>query len=185
LTKQETMAIMAILREAYPMYYKNKAKDELTASVNLWASMFAEDDPRLVQSAIKAWIATDTKGFPPVIGQIKDQMRRLSEPEQMCENEAWDIVSRAIGDSNYGSVEQFEQLPPVIQKSVGSARQLQEWAQMDASDVQTVVASNFMRSYRAKLAHEQERDRLPNDVKQIMAQLQQKQQRLELTDGSV
>lgn len=169
------MAIMAILREAYPMYYKDKSKDELTASVNLWASMFAEDDPRLVQSAIKAWIATDTKGFPPVIGQIKDKMRRLSEPEQMCENEAWDIVSRAIGDSNYGSVEQFEQLPPVIQKSVGSARQLQEWAQMDASEVQTVVASNFMRSYRVKIKHEQEYNALPNDVKELTDKMHEKQ----------
>ena len=183
MTKQETMAIMAILREAYPLYYRDKTKDELTASVNLWASMFAEDDPRLVQSAIKAWIATDTKGFPPVIGQIKDQMRRLSEPEQMCENEAWDIVSRAIGDSNYGSVEQFEQLPPVIQKSVGSARQLQEWAQMDASDVQTVVASNFMRSYRVKIKHEQEYNALPADIKQMLGDLEEKQTELKKLTG--
>ena len=183
MTKQETMAIMAILREAYPLYYRDKTKDELTASVNLWASMFAEDDPRLVQSAIKAWIATDTKGFPPVIGQIKDQMRRLSEPEQMCENEAWDIVSRAIGDSNYGSAEQFEQLPTVIQKSVGSARQLQEWAQMDASDVQTVVASNFMRSYRVKIKHEQEYNALPADIKQMLGDLEEKQTELKKLTG--
>ena len=183
MTKQETMAIMAILREAYPMYYKDKSKDELTASVNLWASMFAEDDPRLVQSAIKAWIATDTKGFPPVIGQIKDRMRKLTETEQMCESEAWNLVSRAIGNGFYNSVEEFAKLPPVIQKSVGSARQLQEWAQMDASDVQTVVASNFMRSYRVKIKHEQEYNALPADIKQMLGDLEEKQTELKKLTG--
>lgn len=183
MTRQETMAIMAILREAYPMYYKDKSKEELTASVNLWASLFEEDDPRLVQAAIKAHIVSDTKGFPPVIGQIKSQIQKLSTPEEMGETEAWAIVSRAIGNGFYGSVEEFEKMPPVIQKSVGSARQLQEWAQMDASDVQTVVASNFMRSYRVKIKHEQEYNALPADIKQMLGDLEEKQTELKKLTG--
>lgn len=178
MTKQETMAIMAILREAYPLYYRDKTKDELTASVNLWASMFAEDDPRLVQSAIKAWIATDTKGFPPVIGQIKHQIQKLTEPEELGENEAWDLVSKAIGNGFYNSVEEFEKLPPVVRQSVGSARMLQEWAQMDASEVQSVVASNFMRTYRVKLKHAKEHRALPNDIKALMDKMHEKQSAL-------
>ena len=184
MTKQETMAIMAILREAYPLYYRDKTKDEIITSVNLWAEMFADDDVNLVKASIKAFIASDTKGFPPVIGQIKHQIQKLITPEEMTEVHAWDLVSKAIRNSAYGSEEEFAKLPPVIQKAIGSPDRLREWSGVEPSEVQTVVASNFMRSYRAKLAHEQEHGRLPNDVKQMMAQLQQKQ-RLELADGSV
>ena len=182
MTKQETMAIMAILREAYPIYYRDKTKDEIITSVNLWAEMFADDDVNIVKASIKAFIASDTKGFPPVIGQIKHQIQKLITTEEMTEVHAWDLVSKAIRNGTYGSEEEFEKLPTVIQKAIGSPDRLREWSGVEPSEVQTVVASNFMRSYRAKLAHEQEHDRLPNDVKQIMAQLQQKQ-RLELSDG--
>lgn len=175
MTRQETMAIMAILREAYPMYYKDKTKEELASSVNLWASLFEDDDPRLVQAAIKAHIVSDTKGFPPVIGQIKNQIQKLTEPEEMGETEAWALVSRAIGNGFYGAVEEFEKLPPVIRQSVGSARMLQEWAQMDASEVQSVVASNFMRTYRVKLKYAKEYRALPNDIKELTDKMHEKQ----------
>ena len=184
MTKQETMAVMAILREAYPLYYRDKTKDEIIKSVNLWAEMFSDDDVNIVKASIKAFIASDTKGFPPVIGQIKHQIQKLLAPEDMTEVHAWDLVSKAIRNGTYGAEEEFEKLPIVIQKAIGSPDRLREWSGVEPSEVQTVVASNFMRSYRAKLAHEEEYSRLPNDVKQMMAQLQQKQ-RLELSDGSV
>lgn len=178
MTKQETMAMMAILREAYPLYYRDKTKDEIISSVNLWAEMFADDDANLVIASIKAFIASDTKGFPPVIGQIKHQIQKLTEPEELGENEAWSLVSKAVGNSFYNSVEEFEKLPPVVRQSVGSARMLQEWAQMDASEVQSVVASNFMRTYRVKLKYAKEYRALPNDIKALTDKMHEKQSAL-------
>lgn len=171
MNQKETAGIMAILKEAYPTYYRNKTKEELMASVNLWADLFSEDPVDLVAMAVKAFIAADTKGFPPVIGQIKQKLQVLTMETPMTEVEAWGFVNKALQDGYYGAKEQFEKLPPIIQKSIGHADRLKEWAMADIGDL-PVISSNFMRSYKAKLATEMERERLPKDIQRQMDALQ-------------
>jgi hypothetical protein len=60
---------MSAIKVAYPNYYKNQT--EIDDAINLWAEMLAEDDPVYIAKAVKEFIKTDTKGFPPVIGQIR------------------------------------------------------------------------------------------------------------------
>ena len=129
--------------------------------------MFADDRPDLVAAAVKSFVVTDTKGYPPHIGVIKDKMRLFTTPEAMTEQEAWGLVRKALSNSLYHSDEEYNALPRLIQSLVGSPSQLKEWALMDESTVQSVVASNFMRSYRARAKHQEEFDALPEDVKQI------------------
>lgn len=168
MNKLETMGIMAVLKEAYPMYYKDKSKEELSATVNLWSEMFADDDVNLVKAAVKSYLANDIKGFPPVIGQIKNSLQKLLQPKILSEVEAWGLVSKALTNGYYNAKEEFEKLPQTIQNTIGSADRLREWSQVDAQTVQTVISSNFMRSYKAKSRHEQEYAKLPNDIKQLI-----------------
>lgn len=165
----ETMGIMAILKEAYPMYYRNKSKEELNVAVNLWAEMFADDNINLVKEAVKAYIATDEKGFPPVIGQIKGKLYQITEPEQLSEVEAWGLVSKAIQNGCYNSEKEFDKLPEIVQRTIGSPARLKEWSQVDLDSLQTVVSSNFMRSFRAKSKNDEDYKRLPNDIKQLVS----------------
>lgn len=171
--KSETVAIMAILKEAYPMYYKDKTKDELNTAINLWTEMFADDDVNLVKAAVKAYIANDIKGFPPVIGQIKQSLHKITEPEQLTEQEAWNLISRAIKNSAYHATEEYQKLPPIIQKVI-TPEQLKEWSQMEVGAVQSVVASNFMRSYKVRAANEQEYQKLPIDIKALINNVSEK-----------
>ncbi len=94
MTAKETVAIMAILRASYPRYYANTNELDAKSAVVLWAEMFDQDDPELVAAAVKAFIACDTKGFPPHIGAIKEQMRKLAQGDngEMTELEAWELV---------------------------------------------------------------------------------------------
>ena len=167
--KTETIAIMAILKEAYPMYYRDKAKDELNTAVNLWTEMFADDDVNLVKAAVKRHIATDIKGFPPVIGQIKQSLVKVTLPEELTEQEAWNLVSKAMRNSTYNATEEFEKLPELIKNIVGGPSQLKEWAMSESKEIQTVIASNFMRSYKVKAASFREYQALPNDVKKLIS----------------
>lgn len=163
--RQETMKILSVLRGAYPAFYRDTSRQEAEAIVNLWAGMFAEDDYQLVAAAVKALIVADKKGFPPVIGQVKEYIRKLTAPEEMTEQEAWALVSKAIRNGTWGAKEEFEALPPQIQRIVGSPTQLSDWAKMDSDSVHSVVASNFQRSYRAKVKADKEYAALPADVK--------------------
>lgn len=171
MTIQETSAIMDVLSVAYPHYYKNQTDDERFIAAQLWAEMFKDDNPAHVAAAVKAFITGDKKGFPPSIGAIKDRIYKLSHPDEMSEMEAWGLVSKAIGNGTYGSEEEFEKLPPVIQRIIGSPSALRDWAQLPADTVESVIQSNFMRSYRAKAASVKEYDMLPESVKSIVGQL--------------
>lgn len=172
--KTETMAIMAILKEAYPMYYRDKTKEELSTAINLWTEMFVDDDVNLVKAAVKAYIANDVKGFPPVIGQIKASLHKITQPEQLTEQEAWDLISKAIKNSTYHATEEYEKLPKLLQRVIGSPSQLKEWSQVPTDTVQSVVASNFMRSYKVRAANEQEYQKLPSDIKALIGNLSEK-----------
>lgn len=168
MTEKETLAIMSVLRAAYPTYYRDMTRHEAESVVALWAEMFRDDTAEVVALAVKAHIANDKKGFPPHIGAIKEAIVKITTPEQMTEAEAWGLVIRAISNGTYGSKKEFDALPPVLQLLVGSPNQLKEWAAMDADVVSSVVASNFQRSYRARVASEREMLSLPGDVRQAM-----------------
>ena len=163
--RQETMKILSVLRGAYPAFYRDTSRQEAEAIVNLWAGMFAEDDYQLVAAAVKALIVSDEKGFPPAIGQVKKYIRKLMAPQERTEIEAWTLVSKAIRNGTWGAKEEFDALPPDIQQLVGRPEQLTAWARMDSDSVHSVVASNFQRSYRAKVKADKEYAALPADVK--------------------
>lgn len=148
MTTNETLQIMAMLKVAYPRYYANQSEQDINAAVNLWTDMFSADDVQLVNVAVKAYINADTKGFPPSIGQIREKINLLMQPDGANEQEAWNMVRKAVSNSGYRAKEEFDKLPTDLQNLVGSANQLREWGLMDSGQLQTVVASNFMRSYR-------------------------------------
>lgn len=183
MTLTETSAVMDILTVAYPQFYKNQSNQERISAVKLWAEMFRDDDVRTVLAAVKALIASDEKGFPPVIGAVKEKIRMLTQPLEMTEQEAWNYVQNACRNSLYNSAEEYAKLPETVQRLVGSHNQLKEWAMMDADELRTVVASNFMRSYRVRAKSEREFAALPGDVKQFVSLMAGKMAMLPEGDG--
>ena len=168
MTREDTIKILSVLRGAYPAFYRDITKQEAESTIALWESMFDEEPYELVGAAVKAFIAGDGKGFPPAIGQIKERIRQITTPEDMTEQEAWAMVSKALRNSTYGSMEEFAKLPPEVQAVVHDPGQLKQWAMSPADEVETVIASNFMRSFRAKQKASKEYMALPTSVKQLM-----------------
>jgi hypothetical protein len=98
-TREETLAIMGVLKAAYPNYYRDMNRKDAEAVVDLWATMFNDEPMQLVAMAVKAHIASDVKGFPPHIGAIKEAIVKLQTPNTMSELEAWALVSRAASNA--------------------------------------------------------------------------------------
>lgn len=170
MTRQETLKIMAVLKGAYPNYYRGMSKDELEGVVNLWAELFREEPYELVAGAVKRLIASDVKGFPPVIGQIKEQIYQLTHPMEMTEQEAWSLVSKAVRDFSYYAPERdnpYYRLPEMIQRLL-RPEDIKAWAMSEEDEFQTVIASNFMRSYRARMQSQKELDKLPPPVRGVV-----------------
>lgn len=161
----ETMKIMAVIKGAYPNYYKDMKSADTESIIALWQEMFSDDTYQIVAMAVKSFIATDTKGFPPVIGIIKDWIVKLTAPNEMSEMEAWNLITKALKNSIYGYKEEFAKLPPLLQQILGSDSQLREWATIDTNELQTVVQSNFMRSYKYRAKSAKEYQALPSEIK--------------------
>ena len=171
MTRDDTLDLLSVLKAAYPNFYKDMTRRDADNVIDLWHEMFKDEPAELVALAVKRHIATDKKGFPPHIGSIKDAIVKIMQPEEMTEAEAWNMVRNAIRSYSWDAKEQFDKLPPVLQRLVGSPNQLMEWGQMDSDTVSSVVASNFQRSYKARAANEREYLALPAEVKQAMAQI--------------
>lgn len=169
--RTETLKIMAVLRGAYPNFYRNMSDQDVENAVGLWNDMFRSDEYVLVAAAVKSLLETDEKGYPPHIGSVKAKMRLLTEREEPTEAEVWNLVSKALRNGLYGSKEEFDKLPPAAQRVVGSPEQLRSWAMMDSETVQSVVASNFQRAYRTIVQREREIARLPADVRALLEQV--------------
>lgn len=168
MTLKDTGTVMEILKTAYPTFYSGPNAPDLKQATRLWAEMFRDDDVSIVAAAVKALIVTDEKGFPPHIGAVKGKIRQVTAPDQMTEMEAWELVRKALSRSGYGAEEEYKKLPPMIQRLVGSHRQLKEWAMMDTDTVNSVIASNFQRSYRARAKSEANYMALPKDIRSVI-----------------
>ena len=167
MTYEEARLILATLKAAYPQAYKSLTKVDADIMVKLWKEMVDYPYP-IVEAAVKVIIAGSTKEWPPTIGQVNDKIRQISSKEEMTELEAWAYVSKALKNGTYGADEEFKKLPPVIQHLVGSPSQLRSWAAMDADTVESVVASNFQRSYKVRAANEREYLAIPGKVRDFI-----------------
>lgn len=168
MNRSETVKIMAVLQAAYPQFYAKQSPDDLQNIVTLWTDLFEDEPYPLVAAATKALIKTRTSTFPPGIGEINEKIRQISTPRELTEIEAWALVSKAIQNGTYGAKKEFETLPSILQCLVGSPRQIRDWAAMDESTVQSVVASNFQRSYQAQIKIEREYEALPPGCNQAV-----------------
>ncbi len=167
MTKREVAELMTIMQANYPDSFRGQSDAVVGAKIALWHDFFKDYHKELVHAAAKAFMANDTKGFMPNVGQINDQIQKLVAPVRITEGEAWAMVYKALINSSYNSAEEFGKLPENIQRLVGSPNQLREWARLDLNEVQTVVASNFQRTYRTRAKADAEYDKLPGEVKEF------------------
>lgn len=170
MTKEETKQILTVLRINYPHSFKNLSNDDAFAYLDLWTQAFKDDDVRIVTAAVQSIIYSDTREFAPNIAQVKSRMQQLINGNSITEQEAWEYIRKACGNSLYNSKKEHDKLPPVIQGMV-SADQLKQWAQLPADEFNTVIQSNFMRSYKVRASQEQQIQMLPNEIKSMISNL--------------
>lgn len=167
MTVSETGQVMDLLTAAYPQFYAKMGEEKSQKALKLWATMFVDDPLPIVLAAVKAFIATDTEGYPPVIGKIKEKIRMVTQPEGMTPLEAWGIVWRAVQNSGYSPRAEWEGLPPEVQGCV-TPEQLHTWALMDAREVQTVIGSVWQKGFAQRRQKDREYAVLPRDVRKLM-----------------
>lgn len=143
-------------------YYPNFRVPNKTITVNAWYRILKDYEYKQVQEGLDAYVRSDTSGFAPGVGEIIDKIYAIYGNDGLNETSAWAMVWKAIRNSGYHSEEEFDKLPPVIQRTVGSPRQLREWAIMEDVDgkTETVLQSSFQRSFRVEQKRERDCNKL-------------------------
>lgn len=160
MTRDEVKEMLMVIQAAYPNY---KPQDK-TVAVNTWYMMLKDYEKEVVEAALKIYIASDTSGFAPAIGQIIDKINTVTAPPELNSMTAWGLVSKALRNGCYGAEQEFEKLPPTVKKAVGSSDNLRHWAQSDSKSIETVIQSNFIRTYEAEVRRKNEAAKTPPDV---------------------
>lgn len=166
MTIEEVWKIIYIIKTQYPRHYEKFTEKELDDLAKGWHLCLEEFSYEQVALGLKSYLVNDTKGFPPVVGQVIEQMNKLNpKNEIMGALEAWNLVYKAICNSVYHSEEEFDRLPPLCQNVLGNAANLREMALMDVNTVKSVEQSHFIRQYDILAKREAEQMKLPPSMR--------------------
>lgn len=117
MTKKEAAALVGIVIRAYPNSDKFSTEEAVAETVNLWATLFSDDDGAIVGLAVKKHIMTSK--WPPSIAEIREIMADITHPDLIPPDQAWAAVSDllyAVGEYNHGDA--HRNLPPLIAQTV-------------------------------------------------------------------
>lgn len=162
---KQILMILSILKANYSFWAKGLSEIDIDAMVMLWKKQFKDDDPNIIANAVQSIIATDTSDYPPNIAKIKQMASVLLNGNRLTEQEAWGYIKRALPNASIQAKYDWSNFPQEVQE-LCTPRDLVDWALNYTEDkIDTVIASNFMRSYRTKIVQNQQQNLLPSSVK--------------------
>ena len=160
MSREEFALIVAGIKSVYPGSISNQD------AFNVWYELLKDMDYPVVNMAAQAYMMYEH--FPPVPADIRRKAMELTGiNSDLSEGEAWSMVRKAISNGIYGYADEFKRLPEDIQKAVGSDKQLQIWA-MDENFNESVVQSQFLRSYRKEKERTDAIRVLPDSYQQLL-----------------
>lgn len=118
ITRADTARIIGVIIAAYPSIDGKYSSDVIEAMTNTWALMFAEDDPKLVTTAVMKHIATSK--WVPTIAEVRSIMVDITRPELIAPDIAWNIVSDYLYAKkfNYSGDYISVEFPPLVKRAV-------------------------------------------------------------------
>lgn len=178
MTREETEALVRKIRLAWP----GNVRIGFAEQVRSWHEVTRDYPAALFETALRAFRVNDARGFAPSPGQLIAMMKTLSgaDPE-IDAQQRWQLVrerlrdcsmaesSRRFDDRRTSAERAFDALPPDVRAAVGSPRQLADWANCPAAEVDTVIASMFLRAYRARRERELRLAALPENVRKLLS----------------
>lgn len=157
-----------MVRELYPTFLNGRNSE---TTFGIWMYLFDTETYEEMMSALNAYACRDTKGFPPPIGALKELVWQQRN-ERISEQAAWEMVRHQLNGSSAHPRENFEKLPEIVRRCVGTPQTLMRWGQMDENDLETVVASNFKRTFRETVTKKREHDVLPISLQPKFAEME-------------
>lgn len=174
MNKTEAKKIVAVMMATYGNF---KPEDpDMTAEV--WANVFNDIPYQTLNAALSVYIREDKTGFAPVPGQLMDLIVKATSEEPLDESGAWALIKKAAANSNYNAEREFDALPKMVQRALGSPAILQGMGMMDETEM-SYQRNQFIQNYRGMVAREQEVKRYPVAFQKQIAEVNKNQFQIE------
>lgn len=169
MTREETAQMLTLLRVSYPNFYSKMQKSDMEMVLSLWTDMFINDDVNIVKYALKELIATHS-GFPPDIAAVKSKIKEITSAatKEPTDEELWATLKRAVSNGTYGAKQEFDRLPPILQRYCGSHTAIRDMATLDADIFNTVTRGQFLKQIKVVKDREEYNKRMPEDIKALI-----------------
>jgi len=161
MTTKEAMALLAILREAYPRFYMDVTVQSAKTTAELWAEMLGDVDFQTSKIALKRLIATCK--FPPSIAEMRESIAAVLHPPLPDAGDAWGEVNVAI--RMYGFYRQQEALA-TMREPVRLAVLRMGWRDLCMSENEIADRAHFFRIYESMQKRLSQSQQLPAALSQ-------------------
>lgn len=100
-------------------------------AVGVWYGLLKDIDDQAIEAAVSKYMMTGK--FPPTVAELRAMSGEMTGGREnlMTVGEAFSRYWKAVCNSTYHSEEEFEKLPEIIKKAVGSPEALKEVATRD------------------------------------------------------
>ena len=161
MNKNEVVELLKIISAAYPGFQSETPGQTIEA----WEFFLADYSLNDIKGALKIYVMTNGTNFPPTPATLIHSLNGVKDAMQddLSEYEAWAILSKALRNSTYNSVEEFNKLPRLIQITVGSPSALRQMA-IDEDYNESVARANFLRLFSERKQRQQEISHYPRQI---------------------
>lgn len=168
MSRDNIIAILGILKTAYPRFYANMTKAEAEETIALWQEMFNDTDIRVLTIAVKRLITH--LEFPPTIADVKKEIIKITTPS-VDTIDYWQEAFKMICNANYMTVEEFDMYPQICKRFFGGVGNLRSYGMMERDYVINNIQPRFLKYAENYKKEEKENAMLPRDFKNMINQL--------------
>lgn len=168
MSRDNIIAILGILKTAYPRFYANMTKSEAEETIALWQEMFSDTDIRILTIAVKRLIAHFE--FPPTIADVKKEVIKITT-KQESNIDYWQEAFKMMSNANYMQKEEFDKYSDICKRFFGNVDNLRSYGIMDRKEVINNIQPRFLKYAENYQKQEKENMMLPNDYKKMVQKL--------------
>lgn len=150
MTREDTAKLLTALTSTYT----NCTFSDPVMALDTWWKILEPDNAKDIFDAFTVYARTDTSGFAPTPGKLHMMVADRQAPG-LAEGEILTMLTKASRNANYGFEQSFAELPPMLQKAVGSPTVIRKWGNMDQEGL-NYAFSNVIKVYKELLRREKE-----------------------------
>lgn len=170
MNREETAKLIFTVKAVYPSHYARYTAQDFENLIAAWCAVLEDYTYAQASTGLKIFLSSETKGFPPTPGQIIDCIHKTMPKAEleMSGLEAWALVRKAISKALYYADEEYNKLPDVVKKAIGSPENIKQLAMMDIDEVETVEQSHFIRAYEALKVQKKDEVKIPREIRELI-----------------